>query len=227
MPPSSRETVIILHGLGRTAISMAWMDRALKKAGYATINTSYRFRRGSIDELAKEVVGSRMEKARRSGAKRVHFVTHSLGGILLRYFAEHHSPPENSRAVMIAPPNQGSELVDFFRELPPLHWFCGPAFGELSTDDDSAPNRLGPVGIETGVIAGERNLFPGFARHFDGPSDGIVAVERTKVAGMKDWTIVPHGHTFIMNTPTTIRQTLCFLKDGRFENEDTQSNMPS
>ena len=219
MPSAPRETVIILHGLGRTAISMAWMDRALKKAGYATINTSYVFRKGPIAALAEDVVGSRLEKARRSGAERIHFVTHSLGGILLRHFSEHNDTPDDSRAVMIAPPNQGSELVDYFRELPPLHWFCGPAFGELSTDDDSAPNRLGPVGIETGVIAGDRNLFPGFARHFDGPSDGIVAVERTKVAGMKDWTIVPHGHTFITNTPTAIRQTLYFLKKGRFEND--------
>ena len=217
MPPSPRKTVIVLHGLGRTAISMAWMDRALKKEGYATINESYAFRKGTIAQLADEVVGLRIERARKSGAKQIHFVTHSLGGILLRYFAEHHDPLVGSRAVMIAPPNRGTELVNYFRELPPLHWFCGPAFGELSIEDDSAPNKLGPLGIETGVIAGSRNLFPVFARHFDGPSDGIVPVERTKVAGMSDWTIVPHSHTFIMNAPDTIRQNLSFLQDGRFE----------
>ncbi len=217
--PFRNETVIVLHGLGRTSISMAWMDRALRKSGYRTINRSYSFRRGGIADLAEEVVGSRLDEARKSGSGRIHFVTHSLGGILVRHFVEHNGPIKNSRAVMIAPPNQGSELVNYFRELPPLHWFCGPAFGELGVDDDSAPNQLGPLGIETGVIAGGRNLFPGFARHFDGPSDGIVAIERTKVAGMADWTIVPHGHTLIMNAPDTIRQTLHFLREGSFEGQ--------
>ncbi len=214
---SLRETVIVLHGLGRTSVSMAWIERSLKKAGYATINKSYAFRKGPIAQLADDIIGPRIEQAKMAGAERIHFVTHSLGGILLRQFDEHNKMPDGSRAVMIAPPNQGSELVNFFRELPPLHWFCGPAFGELGVESDSAPNQLGPIDLETGVIAGDRNLFPGFARHFDGPSDGVVAVERTKVAGMNDWTIVPHGHTFIMNAPVTIKQTLAFLRDGRFE----------
>ena len=227
MLPSPRESVIILHGLGRTAISMAWMERALKKAGFATINKSYAFRRGPISQLAEEIIEPRLEQARANGAERVHFVTHSLGGILLRQYDEHNKMQDGSRAVMIAPPNQGSELVDYFRELPPLHWFCGPAFGELSTDVNSIPNILGPIDLETGVIAGERNLFPGFARHFEGPSDGIVAIERTKVSGMADWTIVPHSHTFIMNAPDTIRQTLCFLKEGRFESDQTQTDLSS
>lgn len=221
------ETVIVLHGLGRTSVSMAWIDRALRKAGYTTINKSYAFRKGPIAQLADEIIGSRISDALSAGAEKVHFVTHSLGGILLRQYDEHNEIPEGSRAVMIAPPNQGSELVDFFRELPPLHWFCGPAFGELGVDDSSTPNQLGPIGLETGVIAGDKNLFPGFARHFDGPSDGIVAVERTKVAGMNDWTIVPHGHTFIMNAPDTIRQTLCFLRDGKFENHNAQTSLSS
>lgn len=215
--PSPHETVIVLHGLGRTALSMTWLTRALQNAGYETINRSYKFRSGSIKDLAKDVVGSRIDEARESGAERVHFVTHSLGGILLRQYIENHPTPNPSRAVMIAPPNQGSELVNHFRDLPPLHWFCGPAFGELSVDKDSIPNQLGAVELETGVIAGDKNLFPGFGKHFDGPSDGIVAVERTKVAGMNDWTIVPHGHTFIMNAKDTIQQALYFLEHGRFQ----------
>ena len=224
---SPRETVIVLHGLGRMSVSMAWMNRALRKTGYDTINRNYAFRKGAIADLANEVVGSRIEEAIEDGAERVHFVTHSLGGILVRYFAEHNPVPEHSRAVMIAPPNQGSELVNIFRDLPPLHWFCGPSFGQLGVDDDSVPNRLGPMQLETGVIAGDRNLFPGFARHFDGPSDGIVAVERTKVAGMKDWTIVPHGHTFIMNASETIHQTLHFLRDGQFDHNTPHSDSSS
>jgi hypothetical protein len=139
-----------------------------------------------------------------------------MGGILVRAYAERHGVPEGSRAVMLAPPHGGSELADHFRDIRPIRWWCGPALREMGTNPDSVPRTLGPLQLETGIIAGTRNFFPPFASRFDGPSDGIVALWSTRIEGVADHLIVPRGHTFIMRAPDVIDQTLHFLRHGRF-----------
>ncbi|NNF56773.1 MAG: alpha/beta fold hydrolase [Rhodothermaceae bacterium] len=215
MPAS--ETVILLHGLGRTALSMRRLARTLEREGFDARNTNYASRSAPIEDLATSVVGTQVDAALREGAERVHFVTHSLGGILVRWFAEHHSVPEGSRAVMIAPPHGGSELADWARTTWPIPWYCGPALHELGTGPESTPQALGPVELETGVIAGDRSWHPLPSRFFDGTSDGTVPVERTKVDGMTDFLVVPRTHTLIMRAPEVVQQTLHFLRHGRFD----------
>ena len=223
MPTNSSETVILLHGLARSALSMRRLARTLEREGYATRNTNYASRSAPIEELATSVVGTQVDAARREGAERVHFVTHSLGGILVRWFAEHHEVPEGSRAVMIAPPHGGSEMADWARTMWPVKWYCGPALPELGTNPESIPQALGPVELETGVIAGDRSWHPLPNRFFDGTSDGTVPVERTKVDGMTDFLVVPRTHTLIMRAPEVVEQTLHFLRHGRFEHAEAEA----
>ena len=144
------------------------------------------------------------------------FVTHSLGGIITRAFLEKGRPPNLGRVVMIAPPNSGSDVVDSLGGNWILRRFLGPAFTELGTSGSSAPNRLGPAAYEVGIIAGNRSWNPLGSLLIDGTDDGAVAVVSSRLEGMKDFLIIPAGHTLIMEDAAVIAEVLHFLREGRF-----------
>ncbi len=213
--PEAPSTVILLHGLGRTARSMRPLARRLEDEGFRTVNRGYPSTCHPIAELAERHVRPLVERAREeSGA--VHFVTHSLGGILVRAYAARHGLPAGSRAVMLAPPNRGSAAADLVRDRWPFRWWCGPALRELGLGPESVPLALPPAGFEAGVIAGSRVIFPWFNRAHGGPNDGTVAVERARLDGMADFLVLPLGHTFPMRSAAVARHTLHFLRHGRF-----------
>jgi pimeloyl-ACP methyl ester carboxylesterase len=195
------------------------MAKALAAAGYTVVNIDYPSRSGTIATLAETVIPGALGDARLVGAPRVHFVTHSLGGILVRSYLARHHLPNLGRVVMLGPPNQGSEVVN---RLSPFRLFAtvnGPAGGELGTGQDSVPNRLGPVDFEVGVIAGDRSINWINSMMIEGVDDGKVSVERTKVEGMRGHVVVHAAHPYLMKNRRAINLTLAFLKDGRFPAE--------
>jgi pimeloyl-ACP methyl ester carboxylesterase len=201
-PAAAVECVVLLHGLGRTQLSMMVLEYSLEQAGYAVWNEGYPSRSGTIEKLAP-VVGAAVEACRAHRPARIHFVTHSLGGILVRQYFRDHRVAEAGRVVMLAPPNRGSAIGDASRGARWFRWFTGPAGQQLGTSPDSLPNTLPPLPLEVGIIAGR--------------FDGKVAVDSTRLAEMKEHLVVDSAHTFIMNSPTVIRQVKAFLKDGAFE----------
>ena len=208
--------VLVLHGLGRSARSMRPLERALQRAGFAPTNVDYPSRCRSVAAHVEAVVAPQVA-ALRDGQRPVHFVTHSLGGVLVRAYAAAHPLPPGSRAVMLAPPHGGSEVADLLGGRWPFDAACGPALAELGTGAGSVPRALGALrGVEAGVIAGRLNVYP-FGRAFGTPHDGLVSVESARAEGLADFVVVRRGHGLIMRAPEVIRQTLAFLETGRFE----------
>jgi hypothetical protein len=214
---STQEEVILLHGLCRTSHSMVKVERALAEAGYKVRNADYPSRTASVQKLADDAIGKAVGDCQRDGATKIDFVTHSLGGILVRSYLAHHSISSLGRVVMLAPPNQGSEVVDKLGWLFLFKWINGPAGNELGTDENSMPNKLGPANFPVGIIAGDRSINWINSLLIPGRDDGKVSVERTKLAGMSDHIVIHATHPFIMQNREVIRQTIQFLRSGNFD----------
>lgn len=195
---------------------MWWMARALRGEGYRVWNETYPSTRLPVEAMSAPHIDAGLAACREAGGEVIHFVTHSLGGIMIRHYLQDHAIAELGHIVMLAPPNQGSEVTDYLRDKWYYRMATGPAGQQLGTDADSLPNRLGRVDASIGVIAGRRSSDPWFSSRLPGEDDGKVAVERTRLAEMRDFRVVDAGHTFIMNKPEVIGHTLHFLAKGRF-----------
>lgn len=215
------DCVILLHGMARTAASMSKMARALSSHSYLVVNVDYPSREKPIEELAPLAVGMGLEGCRKKDAARVHFVTHSLGGILVRYYLSENTIPTLARVVMLAPPNKGSAAVDHLASVPGFGIVNGPAGYQLGTDEQSMPLKLGPANFEVGIITGNRSINPILSGFLENPDDGKVSVESAKLEGMADFLVVPEAHPFIMRSDTVIEQTLYFLRFGAFSRRGT------
>jgi pimeloyl-ACP methyl ester carboxylesterase len=211
------DCVVLLHGLMRSSTSMNAMQRELDAAGFLTANIDYPSRDHTVEELAGPAIEDGLAACRAFETTRhIHFVAHSLGGILIRHYLSENEIPELGRVVMMGPPNQGSAAVDELEDVPGFDWLNGPAGRQLGKGEGSVPLALGPADFELGVIAGNRTIDPITSSVLENPDDGRVSVEDTKLDGMDDFVIVEHSHAFMMRMQRPIELTIEFLRTGSF-----------
>ena len=193
---------------------MGALREALEKAGYRSVNLAYPSRHDHIPALA-DTLAAEINRCCASGSQPLHFVTHSLGGILVRAYQARHGGDRIGRVVMLSPPNHGSEVVD---RIPAglLRLLMGPAVLQLSTDSTSLLRDLPPVDFELGIITGDATLNPLFSWWLPGEDDGKVTVESARISGAGDFLVVPYSHTWIMRREQVIEEVLHFLDAGRF-----------
>lgn len=211
---ASPEVVVLVHGLLRSERSMQPLAESLSDAGYRAIALDYPTTKLAPDELVEYV--EREVASCCADAPKLHFVTHSLGGLMVRAVIARHRPAALGRVVMLAPPNHGSEWVDRFGDWPLFRWIFGPTATQLGTVASSFPRRLPAPDYEVGVIAGTTSYRLGADSVLGGANDGTVSVASTQLDGMTDFATVPESHTFIMRSDEVAGLVASFLKDGRF-----------
>jgi len=208
------ECVVLLHGLARSDYSMRKLERALIEEGYAVVNYDYPSTNYNIATLANEYLPKAIAQC--MAHTTINFVTHSLGGIVLRQYLSENELDQLGRVVMLGPPNKGSQVVDNLKNVPGFEFINGPAGMELGTNKDSVPNSLGAVKYPVGVVAGSSSINLVLSQMLPNPDDGKVSVENTKVEGMTDHIVVPVSHPFLMRNKEVIRQVKAFLKTEKF-----------
>jgi len=194
---------------------MAKMAKSLRKNGYNVHNIRYPSTKHSIEELATSVIKRALMQCEKGTL--IHFVTHSLGGILVRQYLSEHTIRNLGNVVMLGPPNQGSEIVDVFQTSAIYRIITGPAGMQLGTKENSILSRLGPADFVLGVIAGSRSINLILSTFLSKENDGKVSVEKTKLEGMADHITLPIAHPFLMTHSSAIKQTLYFLRHGYFK----------
>lgn len=219
-PEIHNECVVLLHGLARTNRSMLKIEKALKATGYDVLNRNYPSRKKTIELLSTTTIEQAIQHCHENfQPQRIHFVSHSMGSILIRFYLAQHKINNLGRVVMLAPPNAGSELVDRLSRFQLFTLINGPAGKQLGTDASSLPNSLGPVDYEVGVIAGNKSLNLLSYALIPGENDGKVSTQNARLKGMADYLVLPYTHTFMMNRPQVIEQTIHFLQQGRFSHD--------
>ncbi|MBB4396263.1 pimeloyl-ACP methyl ester carboxylesterase [Bradyrhizobium sp. ERR14] len=208
--------MVLLHGIARTSASLMKLERALRAAGFATLNIDYPSRSKPIAALADDIHPAITPFAERDAP--LHFVAHSMGGLVARAYIAKHRPARLGRVVMLGTPNSGSEVADLLRGSLPYRKFYGPAGLELTTTPATAPNALPAIDYPVGVIAGSRFIDPvAGLLVLPKPNDGRVSVQSAGLAGMADHIVVKTSHTGLPRHAAAIAQTIAFLREGRFQ----------
>lgn len=196
------EYVVLLHGLGRTSLSMQKLAVSLSKNGYRVINISYPSRSDTVENLVKNNLAIELDKKYIDKNKKINFVTHSMGAAMIRYYLVTYTVENLNRVVMLAPPNSGGEAADRWVNNRIVNFLMGPALAEMTTDQFSFVNKLPAPNYEVGIIAGKY--------------DKKVSLERAKLEGMKDFLAVERGHTWIMRDSAVAAAVVKFLNNGHF-----------
>ncbi len=212
--PYNGHLVILVPGLGRSRASMAGLERSLRKAGYQVAGVDYPSTRRSLADNADgvaELVDSL------EGVDRVSFVTHSLGGLLVRELlsrkAQWRGRIEVNAVVMIAPPSRGAAIADILRWTPPVNLIMGRGLIEATTRQArTLPAPDAPFGI---IAFGRGGM--GYNPFLRGDNDLLVSVDETRLDGAADWTRLHGLHGFAPNYPETARAVMSFLEHKRFE----------
>ena len=212
---TTEDGVVLLHGISRTPRSFRKMQAAIETSGFATLNLGYASRQKALEALAEDIHPAIERFA--NGVGSIHFVGHSMGGLLARVYLAKYRPKRLGRVVMLGTPNRGSEIADRLKDFTAYRLYFGPAGQQLITRRDNALDGIiPPVDYPVGIIAGNRSIYPIASALLPKPNDGRVSVENTRLDGMTDHMVVSASHPWLVRNALAIGQTIAFLRDGRF-----------
>ncbi len=223
--PASGDYVVLLHGMLGLNDAMVPAAEYFQKKKYHAIVIPYPSTRISIVEATEQILIPAVRKHCHNPKKRIHFVGHSMGGLIIRHYLANQAPANLGRVVMIATPNQGNVLADIFADHFFIEDILGPAVQELKTQPSSLVKRLGPVNYDLGVIMGKVPKFLWLRKKNAQEHDLIVLVESGKVDGMNDFTIIKGMHASLKRSPEVIYQAYYFVKVGHFNDHPPREGL--
>ncbi len=207
--------VIILHGIARSSNHMKSLAKILEKSGFSVINLDYPSTSCNLEDLT-DIIHQKIFTYIASD-KKIHFVTHSMGGLLVRALIKKYQYKSLGKIVQLAPPNHGSEIADLLKNFWLYKKIYGPAGQQLITDQSAIKHLFGQVNYDLGIIAGNIAIDPICWIIIPSKNDGRVSIESTKLKGMKDHIVVSASHTFFSSNQEVQKQILYFLKNGNFK----------
>jgi len=212
----SSETIILVHGLWMTGIELSLLKHRLETDhGYNCVLFSY----ASVTGHMLDHVAKLRELAIAQRCDKLHFIGHSLGGVVSYKLLEATNDLPPGRAVFMGSPMQGSRTLEEVSK-----WTLGRVVvgDEVRKEVLEREPRHWDGRRDIGIIAGSVNL--GFGRFFSsemsGSSDGTVLLEETTLDGAADHIVLPVTHTSMVFSPLATRQAAKFLRDGRFDHSD-------
>ncbi|OBT13934.1 lipase [Vibrio sp. UCD-FRSSP16_10] len=223
------QQIIIVHGLARSASSMEKMSTRLSKHGYQVCVVDYSTLGRALDKTLQdstqqidECIDQFESQFAQDKGSRIHFVGHSLGGLVIRdYLAKKPMVTHSSHfgeVVFLGTPNKGSDVADFFSSVKLLPLAGGTA-ASLTTKSDSLPNSLPNPDYPFGVIAGTHS-YPILKYMFDNSNDGLVSVESTQLEGMQDFISVDIKHDTLRSDPLVTDLVVSYLNQRRFTSSE-------
>ena len=220
-----KECVVLVHGLWRSGWAMRSIANDLHDFEYQTVTISYPSTSMSIPEIAENYLPPAIEECKQQGAEQIHFVSHSMGGIIVRQYLQTHHLPLGSKVVMLSPPNQGSELSEKFGDSSWYQQIVGPSGVSLSKKEGGIISTLKAIKEPVGIIAAYRDwsLWP--STWLPKPNDGTVSVESMKLAEMDDFVLINSGHAMMRFDDHTHQQIRYFLSKGEFYHSEDEKKL--
>ncbi len=212
-PTKTNDTVVLLHGFGRSNTAMWLLAKRLENADYKVVRVGYNSLQSCPEEILHEI-SRQIESCCTELEQPVHFVGHSMGGLMIRAYLGKHKVKHMGKAVLIGTPNKGTPIVDIFQDS----WWmklAGPMASNLGTDDNNFPHTLPAPDYPLGIIAGVTDS-GFFSAQIPGKDDGLVPVASTYLEGMNDFIIIETNHSMMRYNEEVALQTIEFLKHGQF-----------
>jgi hypothetical protein len=210
--------VYVLHGFGGTKLQMDKIFQGLRKVGYSTENYTYHSFKEDLDSLGMDLC----RKVSQEHFDTVSFVTHSMGGLVVRSMYQYKDKmttfPFVFRIVMLAPPNKGSQIAEI-PFGPVAKKVLGPNLNHMKTYPDAYVHKLPVPTAEVGIIAGARGRKPWYNPLLKEDNDGTVGLSSVYLGAERDVVIIHATHTTMPLRPSVVKLVLRFMKMGSFKNK--------
>lgn len=208
MKEQKAEMVVLVHGLWMNGREMVILAKRLQHHGFRTRRFSYHTMTDDLEQSAVQL----FEFVEQLAESRIHFVCHSMGGLLLNRVFSRYKPDWQGRAVLLGSPLAGSRVAQSVNSSIIGQLLVGRNLPNLCAGCSSWP-----VGYEIGVIGGTLNvglgLLVGGWKH---PGDGLVTLDEIKVPGVKETLYIRATHLGLVFSSLCASKVSFFLKKGCF-----------